>query len=271
MNTEAISSTTLRIIIAVIGVAILVAIYFFGRPRQPGQGRRLLPRKHNDSRIEPVLGDEASGEGAGETRDSGPPRQGELDVALKRELDRLGATMTADRRGGAEAPAPQAQAGPAAGRRPQEFPVDRIVTLFVAAPGGMTFGGGDIVVAAEKAGLRFGAMHIFHRLVDGRPDAGPVFSMANMMKPGYFDMPRIGELHTPGVTFFATLPGPVSALDAWDAMLPAAQRITELLGGVLLDEDHNALGRQRIAGLREELRTWDRHHEGEPVRTPPRR
>ncbi|TAM97256.1 MAG: cell division protein ZipA [Rhodanobacteraceae bacterium] len=273
MSAEAISPTTLRIIIAVIGVVILVAIYFFGRPRQPGQGRRLLPRKRDDSRIDPVLGDAASAEGAREARDSGTPQQGELDVALKRELDRLGATMTADRRAGTEAPAPtpQAHAEPAAGRRPLEFPVDRIVTLFVAAPGGTTFGGGDIVVAAEKAGLRFGAMHIFHRLVDGRPDAGPVFSMANMMKPGYFDMPRIGELHTPGVTFFATLPGPVSALDAWDAMLPAAQRIAELLGGVLLDEDHNALGRQRIAGLREELRTWDRHHEGEPVRMPPRR
>lgn len=272
MNSEAISPTTLRIIIAVIGVAVLVAIYFFGRPRQPGQGRRLLPRKRDDSRIEPVLGDAASDAGAGDAQVSElPPQQGELDVALKRELDRLGATMTADRRGGVEAPTPQTRAAPAAGRRPQEFPVDRIVTLFVAAPGGMTFGGGDIVVAAEKAGLRFGAMHIFHRLVDGRPDAGPVFSMANMMKPGYFDMPRIGELHTPGVTFFATLPGPVSALDAWDAMLPAAQRIAELLGGVLLDEDHNALGRQRIAGLREELRTWDRQHEGEPVRMPPRR
>ncbi|MGH8183175.1 MAG: cell division protein ZipA [Rhodanobacteraceae bacterium] len=269
-----VSSTTLRIIIAVIGVVILVAIYLFGRPRQPGQGRRLLPRKRDDGRIEPVLGEADNGEQTADPAAPETPQQGELDVALKRELDRLGATMTADRRGPAEtsaAPAPVAKAEPAAGRRPQEFPVDRIVTLFVAAPDGETFGGGDIVVAAEKAGLRFGSMHIFHRLVDGRPDAGPVFSMANMVKPGYFDMGRIGELRTPGVTFFATLPGPVSGLDAWDAMLPAAQRIAELLGGALLDEDHNTLGRQRVAGLREGLRAWDRQHEGESIRLPPRR
>jgi cell division protein ZipA len=63
----------------------------------------------------------------------------------------------------------------------------------------------------------------------------------------------------------------VPALDAWDAMLPAAQRIAELLGGELLDEDRNALGRQRVAGIRDELRTWDRQHEGEPVRAPSRR
>jgi cell division protein ZipA len=258
---------TLRVIIAVIGVVILVAIYFFGRPRQPGQGRRLIPRKPGAERIEPMLGDTDSDAGEGE--DAGPPEQGELDVDLKRELDRLGATVAADRHRNADAPPPTES--PGAGRRSPELPVDRIVTLFVAAPEGETFGGSDIVVAAEKAGLRFGAMHIFHRLADGRPEAGPVFSMANMIKPGYFDMGRIGELQTPGVTFFATLPGPVSALDAWDAMLPAAQRIAELLGGELLDEDRNTLGRQRIAGLREELRLWDRQHEGEFIRTPPRR
>jgi len=271
VNPEAISSTDLRIIIAVIGVVILAAIYFFGRPRKPGQGRRLIPRKRNDSRIEPMLGDGAE---AGDAEESPAPQQGELDVALQRELDRLGATMSADRLGSMEAdsaPSPSKAPANAAGQRPHEFPVDRIVTLFVAAPEGETFGGSDVVVAAEKAGLRFGAMHIFHRLVEGKPEAGPIFSMANMIKPGYFDMARIAELETPGVTFFATLPGPVSALDAWEAMLPAAQRIAELLGRALLDEDRHTLGRRRIAGLRDELRAWDRQHEGESVRLPPRR
>jgi cell division protein ZipA len=54
-------------------------------------------------------------------------------------------------------------------------------------------------------------------------------------------------------------------------MLPTAQRIAELLGGELLDEDRNALGRQRVAGLREELRAWDRQHEGHEIGAPPAR
>ncbi|MBS0382410.1 MAG: cell division protein ZipA [Proteobacteria bacterium] len=250
----------LRIIIAAIGVVILLAIYLFGRPRKPGQGRRTLLPKVSGERVEPVMGETGDvGEAAAE--DEAVPQQGELDVALQRELDRLGATVAADRKAGA----------PPAGERPHEFPVDRIVSLFVVAANGDVFHGSDIVVAAEKAGLRYGAMHIFHRLVEGRPDAGPVFSMANMMKPGYFDMGRVGELTTPGVTFFITLPGPLPALDAWEAMLPTAQRIAELLGGELLDEDRNALGRQRVAGLREELRAWDRQHEGHEIGAPPRR
>ena len=44
-----------------------------------------------------------------------------------------------------------------------------------------------------------------------------MFSMANMVKPGYFNMARIGEVTTPGLTFFITLPGPMAALDAWEA------------------------------------------------------
>lgn len=264
MNTEIISPTALRIIIAVIGVVLLVVIYFFGRLRQPGPGRKWVQRRRGDGRIEPVLGE---ADDAAADAGSASPQQGELDVDFERELGRLGAAVAADRRRDPGAVEPAASER-TPGRRPQEFPVDRIVTLFVAAADGATFGGSDIVVAAEKAGLRFGAMHIFHRLVDGRPEAGPVFSMANMLKPGYFDMPQISSLATPGVTFFATLPGPVPALDAWDAMLPAAQRIAELLGGVLLDEDRNALGRQRIAGIRDELRTWDRRHEGEVLHAP---
>ncbi len=268
----AVSATTLRIIIAAIGVVILAGIYFFGRPRRPGQGRRILPRKSGEGRVEPVIGEAPDGSeaGTGEVRPVSP-QQGELDVALKRELERLGATVAAGRSTTHGQTPPPAAPGPALGQRPEAFPVDRIVSLFVVAREGEPFRGSDIVVAAEKAGLRFGAMHIFHRLVEGRPDAGPVFSMANMMKPGYFNMARIADLATPGLTFFITLPGPLAALDAWEAMLPVAQRIAELLGGELLDEDHNALGRQRVAGLREELRAWDRQHEGPEIGAPPPR
>jgi cell division protein ZipA len=263
----AVSATTLRIIIAAIGVLLVVGIYFFGRPRRPGQGRRLVFKQRSESRVEPVIG-ETHDENA-DVEEPVSPQQGELDVALQRELDRLGATVAADRKGASPPPAVPPESS--AGQRAHAFPVDRIVSLFVIAREGEVFRGSDIVVAAEKAGLRFGAMHIFHRLAEGRPDAGPVFSMANMVKPGYFDMGRIGDLATPGVTFFITLPGPLPALDAWETMLPAAQRIAELLGGALLDEDHNALGRQRVAGLREELRAWDRQHEGPVIGAPPMR
>ena len=68
--------------------------------------------------------------------------------------------------------------------------------------------GPDIVVAAEKAGLAYGHMNMFHRLVDNHPERGPIFSVANMVKPGSFDMATIQELETPGDRF---LPDPAGA------------------------------------------------------------
>jgi cell division protein ZipA len=134
----------------------------------------------------------------------------------------------------------------------------------MARDGGF-FTGADLVVAAEKAGLEFGDMGIYHRLLDGKRELGPIFSVANMLKPGNFDLSRLDTLRTPGLSFFMTLPGPLSALDAWDAMLPTAQRLAELLDSQVLDEERNALGRQRIAHIRDELRGWDRGHEGKEI------
>ena len=259
-----------------VSLAGLALIYFFGRPRTPGQGRRIdSGRRDADARVEPTLDmlDEPSATDAeGEPR----PRQRGLDGldGLDAELQSLGQTLKGERTGAASAHAPASAAlsdpDVLRGRRPGDKPIERIVSLFVAAREGRSFRGTDLMVATEKVGLEYGDMHIFHRLVDNRPDLGPVFSVANMVKPGRFDLRAIERLETAGLGFFMTLPGPLPALDAWDAMLPAAQRLAELLDGLLLDEERNALGRQRIAHIRDELRGWDRRQEGEEVRFGPR-
>ena len=245
--------TELRIGILIAGLILLAAIWYFGtRPRQGrGQGRR-LPREERDEagRLEPTLGAQIERELAG-----APESTGEQVVQTEMELldESVGAAS------------PNSELGK---RVSEDF--DKIVTLYVAARAGQVLRGPDIVVAAEKAGLTYGHMNVFHRLVESHPERGPIFSVANIRKPGSFEMASIQSLETPAIAFFLTLPAPVSALDAWDAMLPAAQRMAELLDGVLLDESRNALGRQRIAGLRDELRAWDREHEVPPVTRSPR-
>jgi cell division protein ZipA len=242
------SANELRIVIAVIGAIVFALIYFFGQPKRPRQGRRTpWARDGEGERIEPTFGE--------------APPAGAADDIDPAALHDIGASVTAPRDDGTDAAAkPRAP-----GARPPQ-PIERIVTLFVAARAGESIHGPDLVVAAEKAGLAFGDMGIFHRLLAGKPEAGPVFSMANMVKPGSFDMRHIDELRTPGVSFFMTLPGPVPALDAWEAMLPTAQRLAELLDATVLDEERNALGRQRIAHIRDELRAWDRRQERNQIR-----
>ena len=234
----------LRILILVAGVVLLACILLFGRPKKAGQGRRLA-REGEAGRVEPTLGEQLESELA--TDADAVPTQESLDLEPR------------------PSGAPKDELGK---RTTDEF--DKIVTLYLAARAGQMLHGPDIVVAAERAGLVYGHMGVFHRLVEGRPERGPVFSVANIMKPGSFDMAAIQELQTPAIAFFLTLPAPVAALDAWDTMLPTAQRMAELLDGVVLDEQRNAIGRQRIAHIRDELRAYDRQREAPPLTRPVR-
>ena len=236
--------TMLRIWILIAGFVLLAAILFFGRPRKPGQGRR-VPRG-DGSRVEPTLGEQLEAE-LDHDESAAEPSQEALDF---------------------EPRATAASKGEVGKRTTDEF--DKIVTLYLAARAGQLLHGPDIVVAAEKAGLEYGHMGAFHRLVEGHPERGPVFSVANIMKPGSFDMADIQALQTPAIAFFLTLPAPVSALDAWDTMLPTANRMAELLDGVVLDEQRNAIGRQRVAHIRDELRAYDRQREAPPLTRPTR-
>lgn len=78
-------------------------------------------------------------------------------------------------------------------------------------------------------------------------------------------MADIHNVETPAIAFFLTLPAPIAALDAWEKMLPTAQRMAELLDGLVLDESRNELSRQRIAHIRDDLRAYDRMHEAQPI------
>jgi cell division protein ZipA len=238
----------LRTGILIAGVLLIIAIYIFGRPRKPGQGRRLDGRR--EGRVEPRLDGSDAGAMPGFADGGG---HGDDDVVVQGEIELE------------DAGAP----GSELGRRASED-FEKIVTLYIAARAGAKLKGPDIVVAAEKAGLVYGHMNVFHRLVEGHPERGPVFSVANIMKPGSFDMASIQSLETPAIAFFLTLPAPAPALDAWEMMLPTAERMAELLDGVLLDESRNALGRQRVQHLRDELRAYDRQHEAPPITRSPR-
>lgn len=96
---------------------------------------------------------------------------------------------------------------------------DKIVAIHVAAPEGHVFVADALVDALQRAGLEYGEHGIFHRHV--RTERGParVFSVANMIKPGWFDLDRAAEDETPGAAFFLQLPGPVDGMAAFDDML----------------------------------------------------
>ena len=145
---------------------------------------------------------------------------------------------------------------PAKPRKPAGPPPDKIVSLFLLARDNHMINGAELLKATVSTGMEFGDMNIFHRVPEGGEQ--PVFSLANAAKPGQFERDEWNTFETAGVVLFLTLPGPVTALDSWDAMLATARRMAEILHAELLDGERSPFTRQREAQIREEMREYDR-------------
>lgn len=236
-------ASTLRWILVVVGIIVVGSIFLFGNPNKnkaPKASRRQKARKQSRERVrrEPTLAGGA--EPADPMADVESGGQGELPIDP--DASPAAAETTAEPQ-----PAPRPPLGP---------PPDRIVTLFLLARESHRITGAELLQATVNTGLEFGDMNIFHRMADG--EEKPVFSLANAAKPGHFERDEWNTFETSGVVLFMTLPGPMHALDAWDAMLAAARRIGDLLDADLLDAERNPFSRQREAQIREEMREYDR-------------
>lgn len=236
--------STFRWILIVIGVVIVAGIFLFGNPDRKRKPRASRKRVHAQRvRREPALDKQPENEA--ETGE-GDERQAELAIGLPDD-DAGGAQR---REGRIE---PRLDDKPKA--PPAPLP-DKIVTLFLQARDNHKISGIELLDASLKSGLVFGAHDIFHRIHE--EDVEPVFSMANLTKPGTFDKSAWNTMETRGVTMFMTLPGPRNALDAWDAMLATSRRLAELLHADLLDDAHEVFTRQRSLQIKEELREYER-------------
>lgn len=123
---------------------------------------------------------------------------------------------------------------------------EEVLIINVMAPAGTYFQGEALQKAIFDQGLRYGSMSIFHRYRDAR-GGGPVqFSLANMVKPGTFDLDAMESFQTPGVSLFMTLPLEGDSVAAFDLMLATAKTLAETLGGELKDENRSAMTRQTM-------------------------
>jgi len=238
-----VDTSTLRWILIVIGVIIVGSIFLFGNPnkqRKPKASRREKTErkargKQAGPRREPTLEGVAAATSPEGGEGAEPGGQGVLDIDPPiRELPK-------------RPPPPRKPAGP---------PPEKIVSLFLLARDNHKITGAELLKATVSSGMEFGDMNIFHRVPEGGEQ--PVFSMANAAKPGYFERDEWNTFETSGVVFFMTLPGPVYALDGWDAMLATARRVGEILNADLLDGERVPFTRQREAQIREEMRDFDR-------------
>lgn len=133
-----------------------------------------------------------------------------------------------------------------------------LIVLHVLASSGEAFAGADLVAALRNEGLRFGEMNIFH-YIDEASDR-PLYSVANAIEPGTFDLADLPALRSPGLTFFLQLPAQVDGIEALERMLGAAQGIASALSGDLKDQSMSALTGQTAEHMRERVRDFARRY-----------
>jgi cell division protein ZipA len=111
--------------------------------------------------------------------------------------------------------------------------------------------GADLIRAMQKFNMTHGEMNIFHRLTEGSKQ--PLFSVANMVEPGSFDIDKLATMKTPGITLFLRLPRTFDALHALDEMWAATRGLAAELNADILDRNHQPFSSQKQQRMRDEV------------------
>jgi cell division protein ZipA len=145
---------------------------------------------------------------------------------------------------------------------------EEVLIINVMAPNGVRFAGEDLLEVLVAQGMKLGAMDIFHRHLNDDGDGPILFSLANMVVPGTFNLAAMKDFETPGVSIFLSLP--LAAIDenggvpeglsiqAYDNMASTAKALAAALGGDLKDENRSVMTLQTIEHGRQRVVEFER-------------
>ncbi len=188
-------------------------------------------------------------------RNNSEPQQGDLNLAAEpREPDLFDGSdddFAADnnRNAGFSASSAPAKELP---------PAEEVLVISVISRDEGGFKGPALLQNILESGLRFGEMDIFHRHESMAGHGEVLFSMANAVKPGVFDLDDIDHFSTRAVSFFLGLPGPRHPKQAFDVMVAAARKLAHELNGELKDDQRSVLTAQTIEHYRQRIVEFER-------------
>lgn len=128
-----------------------------------------------------------------------------------------------------------------------------ILALHVMPRAAEHFAGRELKSAFDACLLKYGRYKVFHRLEGTVEETPSVFSVANVVEPGSFELESFSDSSFPGLTLFMVLPGPRGGVAAYADMLATARRLAQLLGGEVLDQERSTLTRQTARHIRERI------------------
>lgn len=155
-------------------------------------------------------------------------------------------------------PSIQAEAAPEPELAPEAPEPQDVLVLHVVAKEDEPIEGAELLPLLLTLGMRFGEMDIFHRHKESSGRGPVLFSMANMVNPGTFDVDNMEQFNTRGVALFMTLPNAGDAMKAFAMMLSAAQKMAEEFGCQVLDGDRNLVTQQTVQHYQGQIREFTR-------------
>ena len=130
----------------------------------------------------------------------------------------------------------------------------QILVMHLMAPKGEVLIGRQLQEAALNVGLRYGESKIFQRHLHEDGSGEVLFSMANLVNPGTFDLKTIEQMTTPGVTLFMALDDIEDPVSAFDIMIESVDSMAAVMSLSVLDETRSSMTRQTIDHYRQRAR-----------------
>lgn len=129
-----------------------------------------------------------------------------------------------------------------------------VIVLNIVAPKGSCFVGLGLIDVIKKIGFTHGEMNLFHYIDKGLS----AFSLANIVKPGTFDLQQLDDFTTPGVSLFIQYPNQNGGgVASFDMLFNITKKLAEALGGEVRDEKRSVLTHSAIEHIREKITAYD--------------
>ena len=133
-----------------------------------------------------------------------------------------------------------------------------VLVLNVKAPENDPIAGAALLPMLLTLGFKFGDQDIFHRHVNSNGKGPVLFSLANMFKPGIFDIDNLETFNTQGVSLFMILPIEGDPHQVFNMMHNAARKLADEFGGQVLDGRRSVLTKQGLQQYMEKIREFER-------------
>jgi cell division protein ZipA len=222
-----IDKTTLRIILAALGVLLLLGIYLWDRIKR----KRFKLKTSSELEAEPAEEiDTISLNPLEETLPVDPDvlEAEESIAAPEKAREEISPSLTES--------------------KTRSLP--EVIQVSVVAPPGQMFSGDQLLEAFKELKLQYGEMEIFHCL-EGEEIQ---FSVASLIKPGTFPIEAMEEFQTRGLTLFFQPPLVSNPEEAFERMISACHALAKRLGGSELDDRRQPLTPVKISLWRRQLK-----------------